>query len=439
MLFSCLIQFFLVLSILCYRLNAVPYTREYTRNVTGTLNSLLLKNNYDKRIRPDFGGPPLPVAVNLHIKSLGPVSEDEETYTMDVYFRQEWYDRRLSFSIPGFEEFSMSWLFLDKVWKPDTYFLNGKRSYLHKITSPNKFLRVRRDGFLTYSMRLTVSARCKMHLRKFPLDSQKCPLYIGSYGYTSHDLVYSWSPGGVRLEPGVEMAQYDVINISVRGDLFAYRNKGMLSLNYNEYSIVEASFHMRRSTGYYLLQIYVPCSLIVCCSWISFWITPSDVAGRTTLAVTTVLSITTLGFGGRAQLPKVSHATALDWFVIICFAFAFAVMIEYAVINFTDKLAADIKKLLEERAAKQAEKQKEEEKMEASIEAGDEPYIDADSETAPSKSSYRFLPNRWYSVPTDLASLSQRYTFVFIQLIYYTLYASIHFDLPIFFHADFFL
>lgn len=74
--------------------------------------------------------------------------------------------------------------------------------------------------------------------------------------------------------------------------------------------------------------------------------------------MTTVLSITTLGFGGRAQLPKVSHATALDWFVIICFAFAFAVMVEYAVINFTDKLAADIKKLLEERAVKKAASEK---------------------------------------------------------------------------------
>lgn len=72
---------------------------------------------------------------------------------MDVYFRQAWHDRRLSFSVPGVEEFSMSWLFLDKIWKPDTYFLNGKRSYLHKITSPNKFVRIKQDGNLTYSMR----------------------------------------------------------------------------------------------------------------------------------------------------------------------------------------------------------------------------------------------------------------------------------------------
>ena len=40
-----------------------------------------------------------------------------------------------------------------QVWKPDTYFLNGKKSYLHKITVPNKFLRIKQNGELTYSMR----------------------------------------------------------------------------------------------------------------------------------------------------------------------------------------------------------------------------------------------------------------------------------------------
>ncbi|CAG7692606.1 unnamed protein product [Allacma fusca] len=53
----------------------------------------------------------------------------------------------------GLKEFSLNWLFLEKVWKPDTYFVNGKKSYLHSITVPNKFLRLRQDGFLTYSMR----------------------------------------------------------------------------------------------------------------------------------------------------------------------------------------------------------------------------------------------------------------------------------------------
>lgn len=72
---------------------------------------------------------------------------------MDTYFRQSWFDPRLRFSLPGIDEFSMSWLFLDRVWKPDTYIVNGHRSHLHRITVPNKFARVRSDGFVTYSMR----------------------------------------------------------------------------------------------------------------------------------------------------------------------------------------------------------------------------------------------------------------------------------------------
>ena len=76
---------------------------------------------------------------------------------MDCYFRQVWKDERLGFEQwveqVATEEFSLPWLFLDRIWKPDTYFVNGMRSYLHRVTVPNKFVRLRSDGLLTYSMR----------------------------------------------------------------------------------------------------------------------------------------------------------------------------------------------------------------------------------------------------------------------------------------------
>lgn len=69
--------------------------------------------------------------------------------------------------------------------------------------------------------------------------------------------------------------------------------------------------------------------------------------------VTTVLSITTIGFGGgRAALPKVSYPTALDWFIIVCFVFVFGAIVEYAYINFVDTDTAEIKRILEERKKK---------------------------------------------------------------------------------------
>ncbi|XP_049808690.1 uncharacterized protein LOC126251967 isoform X3 [Schistocerca nitens] len=272
--------------------------RSLSKNFTSLLDTLLDKSKYDRRIRPDYGGAPLIVTVNMVIKSMGEVSEAGEHYTMDCYFRQVWRDRRLTFTLPGLEEFSLPWLFLDRVWKPDTFFMNGKRSHLHRITVPNKFLRLREDGVLTYSMRLTIKASCPMHFRKFPLDAQKCPLLIGSYGYGESDMVYRWPDTARVLTGDVELAQYDLTNISTQHGLRVMLGQG----------------------------------------------------------VTSVLSLTTMGMGARAQMPPVSYATALDWYIILCFLTVFSVVVEFALIHYRERVATSIRKALQERADKEEDK-----------------------------------------------------------------------------------
>jgi gamma-aminobutyric acid receptor subunit alpha len=89
-----------------------------------------------------------------------------------------------------FVELAMNYQFITKIWRPDTFFLNGKDSYLHKMTVPNRFIRIAPNGRISYSQRLTIKASCQMNLRKFPLDSQSCPLLIGSFGHDTGDIVY---------------------------------------------------------------------------------------------------------------------------------------------------------------------------------------------------------------------------------------------------------
>ena len=56
-------------------------------------------------------------------------------------------------------------------------------------------------------------------------------------------------------------------------------------------------------------QIYVPLTLIVCCSWVTFWLMKTDrgteIPARTSLGATTVLSVVTIGFGGKSK-PQVT-------------------------------------------------------------------------------------------------------------------------------------
>ena len=72
---------------------------------------------------------------------------------MDAYFRQTWVDRRLRFE-GAMPEMAVHIRMLDLIWKPDPHFLNGRGSYLHTTTTPNKLLRIKQDGTVLYSMRL---------------------------------------------------------------------------------------------------------------------------------------------------------------------------------------------------------------------------------------------------------------------------------------------
>lgn len=75
-----------------------------------------------------------------------------QDYSMDCYFRQSWRDSRLSFLGP-IKSLSLNIKMLERIWRPDTYIYNGKHSYVHTITVPNKLLRISQDGDILYSMR----------------------------------------------------------------------------------------------------------------------------------------------------------------------------------------------------------------------------------------------------------------------------------------------
>ena len=51
-----------------------------------------------------------------------------------------------------------------------------------------------------------------------------------------------------------------------------------------------------------------------------------------------MLTLTTLCLDSRADLPKVSYATALDWFTLMCFGFIIASMLEFAGVHYFTKL-----------------------------------------------------------------------------------------------------
>lgn len=55
-----------------------------------------------------------------------------------------------------------------------------------------------------------------------------------------------------------------------------------------EYVIMTIFFDLSRRMGYFTIQTYIPCSMIVVLSWVSFWINKDAVPARTSLGLTSI-------------------------------------------------------------------------------------------------------------------------------------------------------
>ncbi|PKU31338.1 gamma-aminobutyric acid receptor subunit hypothetical protein [Limosa lapponica baueri] len=163
--------------------------------------------------------------------------------------------------------------------------------------------------------------------------------------YTKTEVIYTWTLGKDKsvevAKGGSRLNQYDLLGHVVGTE--------MVRSSTGEYVVMTTHFHLKRKIGYFVIQTYLPCIMTVILSQVSFWLNRESVPARTVFGVTTVLTMTTLSISARNSLPKVAYATAMDWFIAVCYAFVFSALIEFATVNYFTKRswAWDGKKVLE--------------------------------------------------------------------------------------------
>ena len=71
------------------------------------------------------------------------------------------------------------------------------------------------------------------------------------------------------------------------------------------FTLLDMSFLLQRSLGYYLIQLYLPCIFLVMLSWLVFWMSPESGGDRLTVGITCILTIVFLLGYVNGMLPKV--------------------------------------------------------------------------------------------------------------------------------------
>ena len=135
---------------------------------------------------------PTVVLCSLFVRSFEKIDDVKMEFSVQITFRQKWYDNRLEFDDLDGKIKYLTMTDSEKVWMPDTFFRNEKTGKFHNIIQPNLYVRIYPNGNVLYSIRVSLTLGCPMNLELFPLDSQTCHITVASYGWTADDVIYLW-------------------------------------------------------------------------------------------------------------------------------------------------------------------------------------------------------------------------------------------------------
>ncbi|XP_063541313.1 glutamate-gated chloride channel isoform X3 [Cydia strobilella] len=326
---------FFCLLLLCFTqfaecLNAKINFREKEKQI---LDQILGPGRYDARIRPSgINGTDGPAVVNINIfvRTITTISDIKMEYSVQLTFREQWLDERLKFNNLGGRLKYLTLTEANRVWMPDLFFSNEKEGHFHNIIMPNVYIRIFPNGNVLYSIRISLTLSCPMNLKLYPLDKQTCSLRMASYGWTTDDLVFLWKEG----DPVQVVKNLHLPRFTLEKFLTDYCNS---KTNTGEYSCLKVDLLFKREFSYYLIQIYIPCCMLVIVSWVSFWLDQGAVPARVSLGVTTLLTMATQTSGINASLPPVSYTKAIDVWTGVCLTFVFGALLEFALVNYASR------------------------------------------------------------------------------------------------------
>ncbi|XP_075678925.1 glutamate-gated chloride channel-like isoform X1 [Dermatophagoides pteronyssinus] len=317
----------------------------------------IIGDGYDSRIRPmgnasvgaRGGDGPAMINVNLLIRSISRIDDVVMEYSVQVTFREQWVDSRLKFdNMSG----QIRYLVLtdpNKVWRPDLFFKNEKEGHFHDIIMPNVLLRIYPQGGVLYSIRISLVLACPMNLKYYPLDKQICSIQMASYGYTTEDLMFVWKhEDPVQITTNLHLPRF-----TLEKYLTDYCTS---KTNTGSYSCLKVDLLFKREFSYYLIQIYIPCCMLVIVSWVSFWLDPNAIPARVSLGVTTLLTMATSISGINSSLPPVSYTKAIDVWTGVCLTFVFGALLEFALVNYASRSDAHRAALKQQQAALAAQR-----------------------------------------------------------------------------------
>ncbi|XP_039219051.1 neuronal acetylcholine receptor subunit alpha-7-like isoform X1 [Crotalus tigris] len=236
----------------------------------------------------------------LSLMQIMDLDEKNQVLTTNVWLQMYWYDHYLRWNeseYPGVKSLRFS---ADQVWKPDILLYNSANEQFDSTLHTHVL--VNSSGYCQWLPPGVLKSTCRIDVRWFPFDTQKCILKFGSW---THD---GWLLDLRMLESDtsgyVSNGEWDLVGVP------GSENRVFYECCREPYLDITFVVIMRRRTLYYALNMLVPCLLLSAVTFLVFLL-PADSGEKISLGITVLLSLTVFMLLVAEVMPATSDSVPL--------------------------------------------------------------------------------------------------------------------------------
>ncbi|XP_071319501.1 5-hydroxytryptamine receptor 3A-like [Trachinotus anak] len=271
---------------------------------------------------------PTVVELDIILYAILAVIEKTQTFIPFVWATMMWNNEHISWDPAQFCGITQVSLPRDMLWKPDLFIYE----MVQKDESPqNPYMYVSYDGTVTSEEDIKVVSTCRMDVHKFPFDTQRCNISIGSAIHSAEEiqlLPFSNSSRATQFSREVMKTQgeWEFLHLSVNSNNFTYEDKQWEQLIY--------TFTIRRRPLLHVINFLLPILFFLSLDVASFFI--SDHRGeKLGFKVTVLLAISVLLLILNDILPSMSNRTPLiATYCIVIFALMLLSLLETILVTY---------------------------------------------------------------------------------------------------------
>ena len=221
-------------------------------------------------------------------------------------------------------------------WRPHLIIQNGIADRTKTFTS----IGVWPDGMVLYGESFHASVETPMDLRLFPFDRQELQINILPATYDTNLMVIIPDENlSNTWDHNTGIAQWKSEGFSFTQRTIDIKKISGASQPKSEFI---ATIYLKRKPQHFLLSTILPLVVLVCLSWIVFWMDEESLTDRINISFIGILSVVAYYFVIQDNIPSISYFTLIDSFIIVTFfILAASVLISVSVdkLNKSDRVS----------------------------------------------------------------------------------------------------